>query len=639
MDAIREGDFVTEYMGEVVDEAEYIRRRTFYAEKGHKHYYFMQIGNGEVIDACRMGNAGRFMNHSCDPNCETQKWVVKGDLRVGFFALRNIKAGEELTFNYNFQTEKPIRCCCGQSKCRGTIGGQKLVGAACREQASNDNGKETTEWPDPIMLKEDEVDDVVKVILARQVGLKDESGTTVDQIRIRLRDLYWKHGRDKLADSLDVESTTDSGIKTVVTRDTSSGDSSERHPSGPSRLSVRKRGRGRGRATTGSAFDRRGKIGITRQRSDPERRRSEVDSSLDDITAASGRLFNPSRRNVLKVLRLFNLIEIGMNEKERHEAELAKEREQRNREELERSGQLYLGTAGRSQPRQQPVTVAGYCINEITTDDGPPTARQRAQFADLSLLLDVVQHTIDPVARGLFIECGILSQVQQVIGRNFGPQYSVMLRKILRVVDCLPLKTSDFKKTRSAHGTMEDLIVALSHHKDNGVRNIALSLARQHSLESEPQQIQKESEEPPCHLSSQSSVDSRSTAFTCEPPRPQRSRPTGFSKDPEEFQRTRSISHSRSSFDHPLPPVYSHDHLSGPFYPPPPPPPPAVPEKTRVDADRLGSEASGSISLPPGFGYLKSCAHRDRDPDLDARRSHRIPFSDSHHRGKTQQDD
>jgi len=114
-------------MGEVVDEAEYNRRRIFYAEKGHKHFYFMQIGNGEVIDACRMGNAGRFMNHSCEPNCETQKWVVKGDLRVGFFALKNIRAGEELTFNYNFQTEKPIKCCCGSEKCSGTIGGQKMV--------------------------------------------------------------------------------------------------------------------------------------------------------------------------------------------------------------------------------------------------------------------------------------------------------------------------------------------------------------------------------------------------------------------------------------------------------------------------------------------------------------------------------
>lgn len=46
---------------------------------------------------------GRFINHSCDPNCETQKWNVGAELAVGFFALHDIAAGEELTFNYNFE--------------------------------------------------------------------------------------------------------------------------------------------------------------------------------------------------------------------------------------------------------------------------------------------------------------------------------------------------------------------------------------------------------------------------------------------------------------------------------------------------------------------------------------------------------
>lgn len=49
------------------------------------------------------GNTSRFINHSCDPNAETQKWTVNGELRIGFFSKRTILAGEEITFDYQFQ--------------------------------------------------------------------------------------------------------------------------------------------------------------------------------------------------------------------------------------------------------------------------------------------------------------------------------------------------------------------------------------------------------------------------------------------------------------------------------------------------------------------------------------------------------
>lgn len=49
-----------------------------------------------IIDAGPKGNLSRFMNHSCQPNCETQKWTVNGDVRVGLFALENISAGNKL---------------------------------------------------------------------------------------------------------------------------------------------------------------------------------------------------------------------------------------------------------------------------------------------------------------------------------------------------------------------------------------------------------------------------------------------------------------------------------------------------------------------------------------------------------------
>ena len=51
--------------------------------------------------------AGRFVNHSCEPNCEMQKWSVNGLFRMALFALREIKAHEELSYDYNFSLFNP----------------------------------------------------------------------------------------------------------------------------------------------------------------------------------------------------------------------------------------------------------------------------------------------------------------------------------------------------------------------------------------------------------------------------------------------------------------------------------------------------------------------------------------------------
>ena len=50
---IKAGQFVIQYVGEVLEEEEYVRRKVYYQHAGQRHYYFMNIGNGEVIDACR----------------------------------------------------------------------------------------------------------------------------------------------------------------------------------------------------------------------------------------------------------------------------------------------------------------------------------------------------------------------------------------------------------------------------------------------------------------------------------------------------------------------------------------------------------------------------------------------------------
>lgn len=74
------------------------------------------------------GNISRFINHSCEPNCETQKWLVAGELAIGLFAVRDIPKDSELTFDYNFERygDKPMRCYCGSTNCRKFIGGQQV---------------------------------------------------------------------------------------------------------------------------------------------------------------------------------------------------------------------------------------------------------------------------------------------------------------------------------------------------------------------------------------------------------------------------------------------------------------------------------------------------------------------------------
>jgi hypothetical protein len=64
----------------------------------------MVLSGGEVIDATRMGGLARFINHSCEPNCGVEKWEVNGEERCAIFALRDINSGEELTFDYKFQS-------------------------------------------------------------------------------------------------------------------------------------------------------------------------------------------------------------------------------------------------------------------------------------------------------------------------------------------------------------------------------------------------------------------------------------------------------------------------------------------------------------------------------------------------------
>lgn len=92
-----------EYCGEVLSQNLFHKRTMEYSATKAKHFYFMSLKANEFIDASKKGNTSRFMNHSCDPNCNLQKWIVGSTMRVGIFCLRDIPAQTELTFDYKFE--------------------------------------------------------------------------------------------------------------------------------------------------------------------------------------------------------------------------------------------------------------------------------------------------------------------------------------------------------------------------------------------------------------------------------------------------------------------------------------------------------------------------------------------------------
>lgn len=121
---VKMGEFVIEYCGEVISCEEARMRSQTYEHEGLQDAYIISLSGSEFIDATRKGSLGRFINHSCEPNCETRKWTVLGEVRVGIFAKEGIKAGTELTYNYNFEWYggAKVRCRCGAVSCVGFLG-------------------------------------------------------------------------------------------------------------------------------------------------------------------------------------------------------------------------------------------------------------------------------------------------------------------------------------------------------------------------------------------------------------------------------------------------------------------------------------------------------------------------------------
>ena len=121
---IRKGTRLIEYIGERISPEEADRR---YDDDtmDRPHTFLFTVDAHTVIDAAVGGNEARYINHSCDPNCE----AVDDDGRIFIEAVRNIRPGQELAYDYHLERDGRWRkewaeryaCRCGAPNCRGTL--------------------------------------------------------------------------------------------------------------------------------------------------------------------------------------------------------------------------------------------------------------------------------------------------------------------------------------------------------------------------------------------------------------------------------------------------------------------------------------------------------------------------------------
>lgn len=128
---IKKGEFVIEYKGKRRAHAEVDAEDAGDVESGHT--FLFTLNDEYVIDANHKGNRARWINHSCNPNCEALLDEHEGRNRkkdrVLIEAIRNIKPGEELTYNYGITLDEPHTarlkkvwaCKCGAKNCTGTM--------------------------------------------------------------------------------------------------------------------------------------------------------------------------------------------------------------------------------------------------------------------------------------------------------------------------------------------------------------------------------------------------------------------------------------------------------------------------------------------------------------------------------------
>jgi len=122
MEDVKKGDLITEYVGKAVNKL--FLNRLFRRYATERKLYIMAITNDIYLDARKVGGVARYINHSCEPNCQVERWKVRGIMRAAVVAYKDIPAGTELSFDYQWERKRgraPTKCYCGAKTCRQTL--------------------------------------------------------------------------------------------------------------------------------------------------------------------------------------------------------------------------------------------------------------------------------------------------------------------------------------------------------------------------------------------------------------------------------------------------------------------------------------------------------------------------------------
>ena len=184
---IKKGDRIIEYLGECIDADESDIRYPD-GEMGRHHTFLFSIGDGSrVLDAGPLEWPAKYVNHSCDPNCEA---LEEEDGRVFVHALKTIEKNQELLYDYayertpehNEEDEVLYKCLCGSPKCRGSILAPPKptkVKQAKKKQGKEKQGKEKQDKQKQDKKKQDKKGRKEKKARKALEAVATPAGTTV----------------------------------------------------------------------------------------------------------------------------------------------------------------------------------------------------------------------------------------------------------------------------------------------------------------------------------------------------------------------------------------------------------------------------------------------------------------------------
>ena len=144
----KKGELISEYVGRAVNK--HFLNRLFRRYANERKLYIMALDTNIYLDARKKGGLARYINHSCEPNCVVERWKVRGILRAAIVAIKDIPAGTELSFDYQWERKRgraPTKCHCNAPKCRGTLEVPKSMEDEALER------KLSNHWKKPLIMR------------------------------------------------------------------------------------------------------------------------------------------------------------------------------------------------------------------------------------------------------------------------------------------------------------------------------------------------------------------------------------------------------------------------------------------------------------------------------------------------------